>query len=60
MTALLVLGFRSELYRVPLAVSPSGFAFAGLVVLAATIVSGWLVRRRLDRLDLVSVLKTKE
>ena len=60
MTALLVRGFRSELYRVPLAVSPSGFAFAGLVVLAATMVSGWLVRRRLDRLDVVSVLKTKE
>jgi putative ABC transport system permease protein len=60
MTALLVRGFRSELYRVPLAVSPSGFAFAGMVVLAATLVSGWLVRRRLDRLDVVSVLKTKE
>ncbi len=60
MTALLVRSFRSELYRVPLAVSPSGFALAGLVVLAATILSGWLVRRRLDRLDIVSVLKTKE
>ncbi|WP_159016869.1 ABC transporter permease [Cognatiluteimonas profundi] len=60
MTALLVLGFRSEIYRVPLSISPSGFAFAGLVILAATLLSGLLVKRRLDRLDLVSVLKTKE
>lgn len=60
MTALLVLGFRSEIYRVPLSLSPSGFAFAGLVVLAATVLSGVLVNRRLDRLDLVSALKTKE
>jgi hypothetical protein len=29
-------------------------------VIAATIVSGLLVRRRLDRLDLVAVLKTPE
>lgn len=60
MTALLVLGFRSEIYRVPLSISPSGFAFAGLVILAATVLSGLLVRRRLDRLDLVAVLKTRE
>lgn len=60
LTALLVLGFQSELYRVPLAVAPAGQAFAGLVVLAATLLSALLVRRRLDRLDLVAVLKTRE
>jgi len=60
LTALLVLGFQSELYRVPLAVAPAGQAFAGLVVLGATLVSALLVRRRLDRLDLVAVLKTRE
>lgn len=60
MTAMLVLGFRSEIYRVPLHIAPSGFAFAGLVILAATALSGLLVKQRLDRLDLVSVLKTKE
>lgn len=57
---LLALGFRSDLYRIPLALSPQGFAVAGLVILAATWISGLLVRRRLDRLDLVAVLKTKE
>ncbi len=60
MSWLLAHGFRSDLYRIPLALTPSGFAVAGLVILAATVASGYLVRRRLDRLDLVAVLKTKE
>lgn len=60
MTALLVAGFRSDLYRIPLVLLPAGYAFAGLVVLVATLLSGLLVRHRLDRLDLVAVLKTKE
>lgn len=60
MVLLLIEGFASDLYRIPLAVEPSGFAIAGLVVLAATALSGLLVRRRLDELDLVAVLKLKE
>ncbi|MBX3702216.1 MAG: ABC transporter permease [Steroidobacteraceae bacterium] len=60
MVYLLIEGFASDLYRIPLAVEPSGFAIAGLVVLAATALSGALVRRRLDALDLVAVLKLKE
>ena len=60
MVWLLVRGFSSDLYRVPLVIAPSGFAIAGLVALAATALSGWLVRRRLDRLDLVAALKLKE
>ena len=60
MAALLVTGFESDLYRIPLVIAPSGFAFAGLAVLAATAASALLVRRRLDRLDLVAVLKAKE
>ncbi len=60
MVWLLVEGFSSDLYRVPLVTSPRAFALAALIVLAATGVSGWLVRRRLDRLDLVAALKLKE
>lgn len=58
--ALLVWGFESELYRIPLALSPAGLGTAGLVVLAATAVSALAVRRRLDGLDLIAVLKTKD
>ncbi len=60
MAALLVQAFQSDLYRIPLVLTPAGFAFAALVILAATAVSGALVRRRLDRLDLVAVLKSNE
>lgn len=60
LSALLIHGLATDLYRIPLVLPPSGFAVAGLVVLAATVLSGLLVRRRLDRLDLVAVLKTQE
>ncbi|MDZ4046816.1 MAG: ABC transporter permease [Pseudoxanthomonas sp.] len=58
--ALLVNGFASDLYRVPLLVAPAGLGFAALVVLASTVASAMMVRRRLDRLDLIAVLKTKD
>ncbi|MBV8201652.1 MAG: FtsX-like permease family protein, partial [Acidobacteria bacterium] len=51
---------RSELYRIPLVVGRTTYTIACLVVLAAAAVSGLLVRRRIDRLDLVEVLKTRE
>jgi putative ABC transport system permease protein len=38
----------------------STYAFAAAVTLAAATVSGLVVRRRLDRLDLVAVLKSRE
>jgi putative ABC transport system permease protein len=52
--------FNTDLYRIPLVVRHSTFAFAATVVLIASLLSGLLVRRRLDELDLVSVLKSKE
>jgi putative ABC transport system permease protein len=60
MSALLVWGMQSELYRVPLVVLPSGLALAGAVLLGAAALSAWLVLGRLRRLDLVAVLKTRE
>jgi putative ABC transport system permease protein len=50
----------SDLYRVPLVLEPSTYGFAAAVVVVSACVSGLVVRRRLDRLDLVSVLKTRE
>ena len=51
---------ESDLYRVPLILSPHTYAFAALVILVSAAISGLLVRRRLDHLDLIEVLKTKE
>ena len=53
-------GVESDLYRVPVILTPAGMAFAALVVVIAALLSAWVVRRRLDRLDLVEVLKTRE
>lgn len=57
---LLVAAFNTELYRFPLAVSSRTFAYAASAVLVAASLSGLAVRRRLDHLDLVGVLKTRE
>jgi putative ABC transport system permease protein len=50
----------SELYRLPVVVEPATYVFAGAVVLLAAAASALVVRRRVDRLDLVAVLKARE
>lgn len=50
----------TELYRFPLVISNKTFALSALVVLGATVASGLIVRRQIDHLDLVAVLKSKE
>jgi putative ABC transport system permease protein len=50
----------NESFTIPPVVSPATFATAALVVLAAGVGSALLVRRRIDRLDLVAVLKTRD
>ncbi|MEM9656801.1 MAG: ABC transporter permease, partial [Planctomycetota bacterium] len=49
-----------ELFRFPLIVGRRTYALSAGVVLAAAIASGLVVRRRLDRLDLVAALKARE
>jgi putative ABC transport system permease protein len=49
-----------DLYRVPLVISSQTYGFALIVVLGAAALSAFLVRRRLDRLDLVGVLKARD
>ena len=53
-------GFKTELYRVPMAIQLETYGTAVLIALAATAVSAFIVRRRLDTLDLIGVLKTRE
>lgn len=56
----IVQGVESDLYRIPLIIVPGVYAFAAAVVVLATLLSGLIVARQLVRLDLVSVLKTRE
>jgi putative ABC transport system permease protein len=56
----MTVAYRSELFRLPLVIDSSTYAFAAIVVVLAATLSALVVRRRLDRLDLVAVLKTRE
>ncbi|RVT86519.1 ABC transporter permease [Rhodobacteraceae bacterium CCMM004] len=58
--ALMTRAFSSDLYVLPLVVQPATFAMASLVVILAAFGSVMLVRRRVDRLDLVAVMKSRE
>ena len=57
---ILVIRLSTELYRIPFVLNGRTFGFAALVVAIAALVSGFLVARRINRLDLVAVLKTRE
>jgi putative ABC transport system permease protein len=50
----------SDLFRVPLIIEPATYSLAAAVVLASASISGLIVRHKLDHLDLVEVLKTRE
>ncbi len=56
----LVLAFSSDLYRLPVVLAPDNIALGATVVVASALVSGLILWRRLGRLDLVAVLKTRE
>jgi len=58
--AAVVGAYQWEFFRMPLVVSTRTYGFAVAVVLAAALLSALAVRRRIDRLDLVAVLKTRE
>jgi putative ABC transport system permease protein len=60
LAALAVEGLQTETQRFPLVVGPATYGFAVTVTLVATLLSALVVRRRLDRLDLVAVLKARE
>lgn len=59
-SAWIVGAYQWELFRLPFAVTARTCAFAILVILGASLGSGLVVGRRLARLDLVAVLKTRE
>jgi putative ABC transport system permease protein len=58
--AALATAMQTELYRMPLVVNAKTLATSVLLVAAAAIGTGALLYRRLYRLDLVAVLKTRE
>jgi putative ABC transport system permease protein len=56
----LVQAMRSDQFFFPVVIRPRTYAWAALCVLAAGAASAMVVRRRIDELDLVGALKTRE
>ena len=57
---LVLSGLNNELYRLSFTARPATIAASFLTVIGASLISALIVRRRLDRLDLIGVLKTRE
>ena len=51
---------KTDEFFFPLVILPATYAYAALCVVGAGLISAMIVRRRIDRLDLVGVLKTRE
>ncbi len=56
----IIAAVENELYRFPFVITTQNVARSALAVVIAAAVSGLVVRRKLDRLDLVAVLKIRE
>ena len=53
-------GFSSDLYQIPAAYGRADIGIGALAVLVATLVSAWLVKRDVDRTELITALKSRE
>jgi putative ABC transport system permease protein len=60
LAALFVSLFDTKLYRIPFIVASSTYGYSVLVVLIAAAASSGIVLRRVAKLDLIAVLKTRE
>jgi putative ABC transport system permease protein len=52
--------WSTEMFQIPAVIGARSYASAAIVVVAAAAASAYFVRRRIDRLDLVAVLKTRD
>jgi putative ABC transport system permease protein len=58
--ALIATAYDTELYRMPLVFRADTAAIAAGVIALVGLAAGLLVRRKLDRADLIAVLKSRE
>jgi putative ABC transport system permease protein len=60
LAALLIELMPHEVLEIPLVIFPKTYLYAAAIVAGAGVASALVVRNRIDRLDLVAVLKTRE
>jgi putative ABC transport system permease protein len=52
--------FDMERYRIPLVITGRTYLYSAIIAIASAVLAGLAVRHRLNRLDLIEVLKTRE
>ncbi len=57
---LIAAGFSTDLYQIPVVFAPKATGTAIAIVVGAALTSGWMVKRDIDRTDIISALKTRE
>ena len=60
LTLAVMMRFETDVFRLPVVVEPTSYLLAVGIVLASAVAAALLVRRRLDRINLIAVLKTRE
>jgi len=60
LSAFIVGLIHSDNFEIPMVIRASTYAYASLIMLGAGVLSALIVRRRIDTLDLVAVLKTRQ
>ena len=60
LTHLIVGLIATDQFLFPVVIQPRTYAWAAIAVVAAGVASAGVVRRRVDRLDMVAALKTRE
>lgn len=60
LTWFIVWSMQTELYRIPMSISRATYTLAAVIVIISALLSGMFVRRQINRLDLIGVLKTRE
>ena len=51
---------HTDMIAIPIVIAPRTYAYAAFAIVAAGMASALVVRRRIDRLDMVAALKTRE
>ena len=57
---LVSVAISSDQFMLPVVIEPATYAWAAIAVLIAGAASALVVRRRIDQLDMVAALKTRE
>jgi putative ABC transport system permease protein len=60
LTYFIVWSLQTELYRLPMDISGTTYSLAALIVITSAVLSALFIRSKINRLDLISVLKTRE